>query len=192
MIVFISGGVRSGKSQYAEHRAKELFSMRRQEIIYIATSNVYDTEMQSRVQRHQLQRLKDGVDWTLYEQHTDLGSLIPTFQASDVILLDCVTTLLSNELFIGWDRQEENWRNPLFVIELENKLIELFTQMAEASYTVFVVSNDLTFDLPINNEGTQVYMKLLGRIHEKIVSLAHEAILVEYGLPLFKKGEEIR
>ena len=45
MLIFIVGGARSGKSEYAERRAMEL-SLRR---VYVATAEVRDEEMAQRV-----------------------------------------------------------------------------------------------------------------------------------------------
>ncbi|GAE35873.1 bifunctional adenosylcobinamide kinase/adenosylcobinamide-phosphate guanylyltransferase [Halalkalibacter akibai] len=189
MIFFISGGVRSGKSQYAEQRAKEFHSSNGRNLYYIATSNVYDLEMKARVALHQQQREQDMERWKLYERKTDLHQLLPVFQAGDTILLDCVTTLLSNELFQDGEITGKNWEDETYVRTLENKLTSLFTEMAKAPYIVVIVSNELSFE-PMNYElSTQIYLRLLGRLHQKIVSLATEAILVENGIPLIKKKE---
>ncbi|MFC0559822.1 bifunctional adenosylcobinamide kinase/adenosylcobinamide-phosphate guanylyltransferase [Halalkalibacter alkalisediminis] len=191
MILFITGGVRSGKSEYAETRALNLLSRKKHDrLYYIATSHIYDREMKARVEKHQHQRAKSGANWQVYEQSREIDELLPKFQEGDVILLDCLTTLLSNELFVGWEINQEKWKSNDFIRELEMKMKRLFTEMAVSSYSVFVVSNEVSYDLPVKELGTNVYMKLLGRLHQFIVSLASEAILVEHGLPCFKKGGE--
>ncbi|WP_227936140.1 bifunctional adenosylcobinamide kinase/adenosylcobinamide-phosphate guanylyltransferase [Alkalihalobacillus deserti] len=190
MIVFISGGVRSGKSQYAEQRALQLSSQQNAQLYYIATSHVYDQEMKSRVEKHQQQRIRSGANWKVYEQPREIDQLLPLFQNGDVILLDCLTTLLSNELFAGWETNEDKWKNDDFIREVETKIKRLFTTIATSSYFVFIVSNELAYDVPLNEQGSNVYIKVLGRIHQFIVSLATEAILVENGLACFKKGGE--
>ena len=51
MLELILGGVRSGKSRYAEQRATG-----RESAIYIATATAGDAEMQTRIARHQSDR----------------------------------------------------------------------------------------------------------------------------------------
>ncbi|WP_066151610.1 bifunctional adenosylcobinamide kinase/adenosylcobinamide-phosphate guanylyltransferase [Halalkalibacter krulwichiae] len=187
MIVFISGGVRSGKSDYAEERARLLYAKEQKNLIYIATSDVYDEEMHVRVKRHQEQRKRDEVNWKVYEKPSNIADLLSGFQQGDVILLDCVTTLLSNELFNGWQQGEKKWTSPSFIAEVEKKMIHLVSELAEGPYTAFVVSNELCFDLPPQDRATSIYIRLLGRIHQDIVSRAKEAVLIENRLVLLKK-----
>ena len=47
-VILVTGGVRSGKSRYAEGRLKD--SAR---VVYIATARCLDSEMERRIQLHQ-------------------------------------------------------------------------------------------------------------------------------------------
>lgn len=189
MIVFISGGVRSGKSQYAEQLAVKQSKQNHRNLYYIASSHVFDQEMKSRVLKHQQQRATSGANWKVYEQSRDVHELFSFFQEGDVILLDCLTTLLSNELFIGWENNEEKWREEEFVKAIEMKMKQLFIKLA-SSYYVIVVSNEVTYDLPLRDPSTNVYIKLLNKLHQYIVSISLQAVLVENGLVCVKKGGE--
>ena len=64
-IVFITGGTKSGKSEFAEHLAKEV-----KELSYVALSknNIDDKEWQEKINLHRKRRPKD---WKLIET-TDL------------------------------------------------------------------------------------------------------------------------
>ncbi|KHF30608.1 Bifunctional adenosylcobalamin biosynthesis protein CobP [Anoxybacillus sp. BCO1] len=55
MIVFISGGVRSGKSSFAEQWAKTMVEATHS-LHYIATAMRTDEEMEARIAHHQKQR----------------------------------------------------------------------------------------------------------------------------------------
>ena len=57
MLLFISGGVRSGKSTLGEKFANELASGNK---IYLATSKAYDEEMKQRIYKHQKDRENKG------------------------------------------------------------------------------------------------------------------------------------
>jgi adenosylcobinamide kinase / adenosylcobinamide-phosphate guanylyltransferase len=65
----ILGGARSGKSRLAEQIAQQLA----QPVIYVATAQALDGEMQARIQHHQQQRPEDwGV--TGVQSHQKLRS----------------------------------------------------------------------------------------------------------------------
>lgn len=188
MIVFVTGGVRSGKSDFAERRAISLFKENGSNLHYIATNQVYDKEMQERVNRHQQTREKSGANWIVWEQPRNIDELFSHFKKDDVLLLDCVTTLVSNELFSGWETNSEKWKNVVFQFEIEQNLKCLFSQLAAAPWHVVIVSNEVSYDGFASDEGTKVYKRLLGRLHRHIVLLAKEAIMVECGIPCWKKG----
>ena len=53
MVVFITGGSGSGKSEYAEQRAVALREKEKaSELIYIATMEAQDAESKKRIERH--------------------------------------------------------------------------------------------------------------------------------------------
>ena len=56
LTILVTGGARSGKSSFAEKRTQKLGSS----LIYIATSEVIDSEMKKRVAEHQARR---GSEW---------------------------------------------------------------------------------------------------------------------------------
>lgn len=60
-IILITGGQRSGKSDYAQQRALSLTP----HPVYLATSRIWDEEFRQRVLRHQANR---GPEWTNVEE----------------------------------------------------------------------------------------------------------------------------
>ena len=67
-IILITGGQRSGKSQYAESMALGLSD----NPVYIATAHVWDEEFKERVKKHQQRR---GPQWENIEEERNLGSI---------------------------------------------------------------------------------------------------------------------
>src|SRR5699024_824012 len=61
-LIFISGGVRSGKSAYAEKLIREHGSSER---LYLASGQKGDAEMDERIHKHRRDRQFDG--WTTIE-----------------------------------------------------------------------------------------------------------------------------
>ncbi|MEM5594860.1 bifunctional adenosylcobinamide kinase/adenosylcobinamide-phosphate guanylyltransferase [Niallia circulans] len=98
-IIFVTGGVRSGKSSLAERLAIKYAQDERAELHYIATAVITDAEMEERIIRHQQNREAQKVKWNSYEKPVDIGELAAVFTKKDVVLLDCLTVLVNNELF---------------------------------------------------------------------------------------------
>ena len=68
MISYISGGVRSGKSRFAQDYARQLSPTP----VYVATARIWDDDFGQRVQRHRDER---GPEWTTLEAERDLHQL---------------------------------------------------------------------------------------------------------------------
>ena len=88
MITLITGGSRSGKSAYAEKLLDGI-----DDVVYIATAEIYDDEMQERVKKHIKRR---NPKWRTYEGFLNLEKAV---NGEKHYLLDCVTNLISRILF---------------------------------------------------------------------------------------------
>lgn len=88
-IVLVTGGAKSGKSEYAEQLAMET-----KDVCYIATGIklANDPEMDLRIKRHQ-ERRPDS--WTTEERYEGLATFISK-SAAELFLLDDVTMLVTN------------------------------------------------------------------------------------------------
>ncbi|MFH0771677.1 MAG: bifunctional adenosylcobinamide kinase/adenosylcobinamide-phosphate guanylyltransferase [Candidatus Omnitrophota bacterium] len=94
-LILITGGARSGKSTYAQNLAKPL----KGKIIYIATAEALDEEMKKRVSLHKKSRPKD---WLVIEEPLEVLSAVKKLPKERiVIILDCLTLLISNLIFKG-------------------------------------------------------------------------------------------
>lgn len=178
-LIFITGGVRSGKSAFAEQLAIKHARQKDNHLHYIACGIPSDVEMQERIKRHQQDREQSDFTWRTWEQPVHLSHIANQFTARDVILLDCMTTLLNNYLF------QEEIHDTNTVLEYVREDI---TELCNHTDEVIIVSNEVLQDIPYENELTRNYQALLGNIHQQIVAHADLAILVESGLPLVKKG----
>src|SRR5699024_11808774 len=95
-LIFITGGVRSGKSSLAETLAISRVQNMKRSLHYIATSKQSDKEMIDRIKRHQEQRNSSDVSWKTRVQTVDMHML--EFTYLDIVLLDCFTVFLYNVL----------------------------------------------------------------------------------------------
>ena len=92
-LTLLLGGARSGKSSFAERRAKESGG---DKVLYIATSEIKDDEMVERVRKHRSER---PVAWGTVEAPRDVAQAIrEEGSTAHIILLDCMTFLVANYL----------------------------------------------------------------------------------------------
>lgn len=175
-LIFITGGVRSGKSAFAEQLAAAHAQRLGSGLHYIACGIPSDKEMQERVKRHRQNREQS---WNTWEQPIYVSHIANQFTRQDVVLLDCVTTLLNNYLF------QEEWNDQNKVLQ---RIKEDITALSSQASEVLVVSNEVLQDIPYEDTLTLNYQAILGSVHQQIVKMANTAILVESGIPLVKKG----
>ena len=94
---FVLGGARSGKSLHAETLAKTQHTASGQ-LVYLATAQIFDEEMQARIDLHKQRR---GPEWVLAEAPVDLVDTLRRFEhPNNVILIDCLSVWITN-LIIG-------------------------------------------------------------------------------------------
>src|SRR4051812_5755627 len=94
-LVLIGGGARSGKSAYAVQRALSFGPNR----VFVATAEAFDDEMRTRIAAHIAER---GNHFATVEAPRELERALESIQgraeATDVVVIDCLTLWLSNLL----------------------------------------------------------------------------------------------
>ncbi|MFK8034274.1 MAG: bifunctional adenosylcobinamide kinase/adenosylcobinamide-phosphate guanylyltransferase [Hyphomicrobiales bacterium] len=164
----VLGGARSGKSTYAEDQA--LQSGRA--LIYIATSQAFDTEMEDRIALHRERR---GVDWQLSEEPLELIAAIKAHdEPKNLILVDCLTLWLSNLMHAERD-----------VVQEVQSLAE--TVPGLSSKTLFV-SNEVGLGIVPENALARLFRDHQGRLNQSIAAAVDRVDLIAAGLPLTLKS----
>lgn len=182
MLVFISGGVRSGKSTFAEKFAQAYG--KESTLHYIATSVRTDAEMNERIIRHRMDREQAAHKWHTLEQPRALEEIVGHFTTTDVILIDCLTIWLSNELF-----RENRWKSAEASKNLYKKMSQTIDALHQQCKHVIIVSNEIFSEGIPEDEGSQRYLYTLGKLHQYIVSKAEKAYCADYGIiRLMKEG----
>lgn len=100
-IQFVLGGARSGKSQFAETLALDLFHAANRssnastaKLVYIATAEAFDEEMRARIDLHKARR---DSKWRLIDSPIELPSMIRANDAADnILLVDCTSVWITN------------------------------------------------------------------------------------------------
>lgn len=177
----IFGGARSGKSLLAEKRAMESGLP----VIYVATAQALDGEMQRRIAHHQARR---PATWGLVESPLNLAASLQQHAAPGICLLvDCLTLWLSNLLFAGAAaRQAEAGQSvecPLFSDELQ-ALLECLPKLPGR---IILVSNEVGWGLVPMAAVSRLFADEQGRLNQRVAAVCETVTLVAAGLPLVLK-----
>jgi len=180
-IVLITGGVRSGKSSFAEKLAGNLG----QKIAFIATAQSLDKEMEDRIAQHRANR---PVHWETYEEPYQVAQVIQKVREKtevEVILLDCLALLVSN---LMQNYQQDSSNNGL-AEKIIWKINEITSEATQCSATVIIVSNEVGLGLVPANPMGRFFRDILGKANQIIASSSDEVYLMVAGIPLLIKGK---
>lgn len=175
-LIFITGGVRSGKSAFAEKKAAQLGNNKN--YYYIATGVAFDEEMKARIKRHQFDREQQAVYWQTIEMEVDIPSGMKHLSENDVVLFECITTWLSNVLY----KSEAATERSEYIDNSIKMLQKDLTNWHARGAIIILVSNEVLDELPSKYEEVNLYRKLLGELHQWIVSQCDEAYEVQFQL----------
>ena len=164
-VTFVIGGARSGKSTFAELKAKEYS----QKVLYIATAVVTDQAMADRVKKHKEQRPSS---WHTIEMYSDFRKLTEQkeFIESEVILIDCITTMIGNFMFdskIDFDTCSAEEVN-ILEEKITAEVISLINVCNENKKKLIIVSNETGLGLVPSYYMGNYFRDMSGRINNKI------------------------
>jgi adenosylcobinamide kinase/adenosylcobinamide-phosphate guanylyltransferase len=174
-VIFILGGARSGKSQFAIKLAKK--NARR--IAFIATCVCPDEEMKKRIKLHQTLRPKD---WKLIEEGKDIDMVLVNLQNKyDLVLIDCLGLWISNLL-------ADNLRDR----EIEKKIKKFLMAISKIKIDVILVSNEVGSGIVPENLLARRFRDIIGWVNQLVAKKADEVIFMQAGIPLKIKGDKCR
>ncbi|MBM7071792.1 bifunctional adenosylcobinamide kinase/adenosylcobinamide-phosphate guanylyltransferase [Shewanella sp. 202IG2-18] len=173
MIHLVLGGARSGKSRYAESIIAQISAGAAP--VYIATAQAKDDEMAHRIKHHQFQRDEAGINWNLIECPLDLTSSLKSLPEDAVILVDCLTLLLTNELL----NDESTW---------QQRKPELLSFLSQSQQNIVLVSNEVGSGIVPLGELSRKFVDEAGWLNQAIATIADNVTLVIAGLPLELKS----
>jgi adenosylcobinamide kinase/adenosylcobinamide-phosphate guanylyltransferase len=162
----VLGGVRSGKSRYAEQQARAS-GLR---VIYIATAiPAGDAELDERIQRHRSYR---PPEWLTVEEPVALGATLRAHAGAECcLLIECLTLWLAHLLTSGpADR-------------LESERSSLLRALAQIPAHAILVSNETGLGVMPPGALSRRFLDVSGELHQSLAALCDRVTLVVAGLP---------
>jgi len=186
-LIMVTGGARSGKSQFAESLAMKYGGY---SVLYIATSIPFDDEMKERVRRHKERRPKE---WDTVEAYNGIRDIIRSTDKK-AVLLDCLTVMVSNlllEIDMTWE--EKNLED---VDRAEEKISAevdgLITASKKNDKDVIIVTNEVGMGLVPKYKLGRIFRDISGRMNKKIAENADYVYFMVSGIPLEIKSKNNR
>lgn len=177
-ITLILGGARSGKSSYAEKLAAEMG----RRVLYIATAEAGDEEMAARIEIHRQARPDH---WRTLEASSDIGRALQALDESpQVLLLDCLTLLVSNILLA-----QESQPEAVIDAAVQKEIKALVAAQSHLDIPLIIVSNEVGLGLVPPYPLGRVYRDILGRANQRLAAEAGKVIFMVAGLPMTVKEE---
>ncbi|MCW8354573.1 bifunctional adenosylcobinamide kinase/adenosylcobinamide-phosphate guanylyltransferase [Marinomonas pontica] len=162
----VLGGVRSGKSAFAEAQIADSHKS----VCYVATSQVWDDEMASRVQLHQTRRPSS---WRLIEEPLALADVLDLLNdPQQAVIVECFSL----------------WMTNLLCLEDEERLAQekqaLLDAVASFQGDLVLVSSEVGLGIMPMNALARRFGDELGMMNQALAKLTDRVTFVAAGLPL--------
>lgn len=164
----VLGGANSGKSALGERLVRSAGKR----LVYVATAQAFDAEMEAKIARHRAQR---GTDWRTVETPHDAAQALESVTGDEAVLLDCATLWLSNHLLAESDVEAEADR--------------LIAALAACRGPVVMVSNETGLGVVPDNALARRFRAAQGHLNQRLAAEAGLVVFVAAGLPMVLKGE---
>ena len=179
--ILILGGVRSGKSQFAQ----EMASRMAEGVLFVATGEPLDEEMRQRIEEHRRMRPSN---WRTVEAPLRVGRRISEeIGSAEVVILDCLTLLVSN--VIGQCGDPEQVDAGLVSEKLAVEIEELAACIEKVEASFILVSNEVGMGLVPDNRLGRLYRDCLGKANRELAQRAGSVYLMVAGIPMVVKGD---
>jgi len=170
-VTLVLGGVRSGKSRWAQELAAKAAR-----VAYIATAQPLDAEMVEKVRRHREERPNH---WRTFEEPLELGQVIAEHAAGfDVMLVDCLTVFVAN-------LQGTAEFDPVCTAR---RIEDFLDALRALPASAVLVSNEVGSGVVPPYPAGRRFRDALGELNQRVAAIADNVVLLVAGLPLALKG----
>ena len=162
----IIGAAASGKSQYAE----DILNNNVGKKLYLASANIYDKEMQEKVNKHRDRR---GSEWTTIAEPLDAVHYIENLNIKEIMLFDCATMWLTNHFL-----EKSN---------IYHEIDLLVNSIKSSKGSIITVTNEVGSGIVPDNSMAREFRELQGKLNQKLATVASLVVTVIAGIPLILK-----
>jgi adenosylcobinamide kinase/adenosylcobinamide-phosphate guanylyltransferase len=172
-VLLVLGGVRSGKSRYAQRVAEQV-----EHVTFVATAEQHDdAEMRAKIARHQADRPES---WLTIEEPLELTGVIrQAGSRTEMLLIDCLTLFAANLLQACGEDSVQSAR----------RVDDLCAALQAAPCRVVLVSNEVGSGVVPAYALGRRFRDLAGEINQRVAAVADTVVLMVAGLPLLLKGK---
>jgi adenosylcobinamide kinase/adenosylcobinamide-phosphate guanylyltransferase len=172
-LILILGGARSGKSAYAQNLAHALGEA---QVLFVATAEAGDADMARRIATHRQSR---PAAWRTVEAPLRVGQVIRAQDGSStVVLVDCLTLLVSNVLLAAEAASEDA------STAVRQEVAALLQACQASTATCIVVSNEVGLGLVPTTSLGRLYRDVLGQANQMLAAAAQKVYLLVAGRAL--------
>ena len=178
-LILILGGVRSGKSAYAQRLAETLGG---ESVLFVATAEALDDEMHARIAAHRRDR---PAPWHTLEAPRGVAEALEgAHDGERVVVLDCVTVWVSNLLLACGEEPDARAAEDA----VQGEVARYLAAVERSSATHIAVSNEVGLGVVPPYPLGRLYRDLLGRANQMLAARAARVLLLVAGLPLDVKA----
>lgn len=178
MISLILGGIRSGKSRWAEQQFVDHIKPKP---VYIATALASDQEMAQRIAHHQQTRQSRFDTHEFDFENENLGEVLERYVGQGRhILLECMSTWLGWWLCRSASPEQQ-------IIDIQQQSTVLLECLERLDGEIVIVSNEVGLGLVSDNAMARLFADELGRLNQALAAKADRVVFISAGLPLILK-----
>tara|TARA_B100000524_G_scaffold60163_1_gene27857 strand:- start:298 stop:846 length:549 start_codon:yes stop_codon:yes gene_type:complete len=161
-IIFITGGTKSGKSEFAEYLGRKI-----KKVTYIALSESRQDDIiwQKKILQHRKRRPKE---WNLVETNNLISALVGE---KEPVLIDSIGGFIMESI----NKNDEEW---------DKKIHLLLDLLQERENTTLIVGEQVGWSLVSEYEIGNIYIERLGTLQKKITKISQENWLTLNGRAL--------
>lgn len=164
--LFVLGGARSGKSRHAQSLAEAAADRDGAELVFIATAQAFDGEMEDRIARHRADR---DARWRTVEAPVALSEVLAAEDRDGVVMLvDCLTLWMSNLLLADEA-----------IVARTNDLTKT---IANLRGRVILVSNEVGQGIVPDNVLARRFRDAAGLLHQRVAAQVDSVDMIMAGL----------
>jgi adenosylcobinamide kinase/adenosylcobinamide-phosphate guanylyltransferase len=158
--------------------AQELATKAGGQVLFVATAEAGDDEMQRRIIMHRKLRPKD---WATLETTTHIGSEITrNIGEAKTVIIDCITLLISNVL----QEFDENTDTAIVERAVTAEIDELLNCISRSRSDFIIVTNEVGMGIVPGDRVSRLYRDLLGKANQMLAENVNEVYLLVAGIPL--------